>query len=80
MRYAVARLEIAQREAAYEVYVTDMLRMIAENTARSSGGSYTKKRFVDVVTPQKPETRTKEDVIERMKSVLGRMAVENEPI
>lgn len=78
--YCLSRYEKAQLDKAYRVYVTDSLRQITENTARASGGGYIKKRFFDVITPRKIETRTGEEVVDHMKSVLGRLAVKDEPI
>lgn len=56
---------------AYRVYVTDALRIIGENTAKFVSGNYIKLRFADAIKPQKEETRTSEEVIEHMKSVMG---------
>ena len=56
---------------AYRVYVTDALRIIGENTAKFVSGNFIKLRFADAIKPQKEETRTSEEVIEHMKSVMG---------
>ena len=53
MRYAMARFNQHQRDLAYRIYVTDCLRMVAENTAKLSQGTYTATRFYDIIS-QKP--------------------------
>lgn len=55
------------------MYVTDALKLIAENTAKYAGGGYIQKRYADVITPQKEETRTPEEVTNYMlKKLRGR--------
>ena len=43
----------AQRQEIYKIYVSDALRIIAENTAKFSGGSYLKKRYIDLIGDDK---------------------------
>lgn len=52
------------------MYVTDALRIIGENTAKYAGGSYLKARWTDIIHPPKEETRTADEIIERMKKKL----------
>lgn len=59
-----------QKEKAYKVYVTDVLRTISENTAKSVGGSYVKMRYLDIIDPPKQETRTAEEIIENIRNKL----------
>ena len=55
------------------MYVTDALKLIAENTAKYAGGGYIQKRYVDVITTQKEEARTPEEVTSHMlKKLRGR--------
>lgn len=56
--------------AAYRVYITDALKIVAENTAKYAGGPYLKVRYADIVNPPKEETRTADEVIEHMKKKL----------
>lgn len=65
---------------AYRVYVTDVLQLLTMNTATHASGNYVKRRFYDIITPQKVETRTGDEIKAHMKNVLGRLAVNNEPI
>lgn len=66
MRYAVSQFKQEQKDKAYRVYVTDTLRLIAENTARlarSVGGKYITARFADVIAPPKEDDkRTCEEI------------------
>ena len=48
------------------MYVTDALRLIAENTSKFGGGSYIKVRYADMIDPPKEETRTPEEVTAHM--------------
>lgn len=71
--YIAALPAILKRDAetaAYRIYITDVLKNIAENTARYSGGSYIKVRYADIVNPPKEEMRTADEVIEHMKKKL----------
>lgn len=63
---------------AYRVYVTDALKLIAENTAKFSGGGYLKTRYYDVINPQPEETRTPEEIISGIKTKLARIGGETE--
>ena len=62
MRYAVARYQSQQRDLAYRIYVTDCLRMISENTAKISGGSYITAKLADIINPQPVDNRTGEEI------------------
>jgi hypothetical protein len=59
-----------QRHKAYEVYVTDVLRIIAENTAKQVGGSYIKMRYNDIVDPPKEESRSANEIIDSIRNKL----------
>ena len=62
MRYAMARFNQHQRDLAYRIYVTDCLRMVAENTAKISQGSYTAARFYDIINPKPVDNRNGEEI------------------
>lgn len=52
----------------YNIYVTDALRMICENTANlaaanAAAGTYPNERYATLILPQKQETRTEEEII-----------------
>lgn len=62
LRYAVTRLKIQQRDMAYRFYVTECLRIITENTTRSSGGSFMQAKFSDLINPKPQDDRTGEEI------------------
>lgn len=62
MRYCTARLNEKARNDAYRIYVTDVLRIVAENTARYAGGNYIKARYADIIEPKKQDNRTCEEI------------------
>lgn len=59
-----------QKEKVYKVYISDVLRIISENTAKYSGGSYAKVRYLELIDPPKKETRTPEEIIKNIKEKL----------
>ena len=58
----MARLNEIARNDASRIYVTDALRIVAENTARYAGGNYIKARYADIIEPKKQDNRTCEDI------------------
>ena len=58
----MARLNEKARNDAYRIYVTDALRIVAENTARYAGGNYIKARYADIIEPKKQDNRTCEEI------------------
>ena len=63
-----------QEEKAYRVYVTDTLRLVAENTAKmGQGGSYIKARYIEVIEPPKEEKRSADEVINNIKTKLRKL-------
>ena len=62
MRYATARFNQHQRDLAYRIYVTDCLRMVAENTAKMTQGAYTVARFYDIINPKPVDNRNGEEI------------------
>ena len=62
MRYAITRYQSQQRDLAYRIYVSDCLRIISENTARMSNGSYVTAKFSDIINPKPVENRTGEEI------------------
>ena len=62
MRYALARYNQHQRDLAYRIYVSECLRMISENTAKISNGSYTVAKFEDIINPKPVDNRTGEEI------------------
>ena len=58
----MARFNEKAKTEAYRIYVTDALRIVAENTARYAGGNCIKARYIDVVEPKKQDNRTCEEI------------------
>lgn len=58
----MARLNEKARNDAHRIYVTDALRIVAENTARYAGGNYIKARYADIIEPKKQDNRTCEEI------------------
>lgn len=53
--------------------MTDVLKILAENTARYASGSYMKSRYYDLIHPKPEETRTPEEIIGNMKDKIARI-------
>ena len=62
MRYAMARYQSQQRYLAYRIYVTDCLRIISENTAKTGNRSYITAKFADIINPKPVDKRTGEEI------------------
>lgn len=75
IQHCVASLTNKSKERAYRIYVTDALKVIADNTAHIRGGGTTiTARFADIITPKKPEEeRTEEDIINGLKDKLRKI-------
>lgn len=64
----------AQKKEAYDIYVTDVLRIISENTAKFAGGNYVKMRYIDVITPKPKkieDDRTAEEIVNDIATRAG---------
>lgn len=59
----------------YEIYVTDALKAITENTVKMYGGSSLKLRYADLLenSNKQEETRTAEDIISNIKNKINKM-------
>lgn len=57
MRYTAARYSQKRRGDVYRIYISECLRIVSENTAKtftalsrgSDSGSYMEKRFIDII-------------------------------
>lgn len=58
----MARVNERAKTEVYRIYVTDALRLIAENTARYASGDYIKARYADIFEPKKQDNRTCEEI------------------
>lgn len=55
----------------FRVYVTDSLKAIADNTARLAGGSVIEKRYLDIIDPKPPDTRTAAEILAEVVQKTG---------
>lgn len=74
----MARLNEKARNDAYRIYVTDALRLVAENTARYASGDYIKARYADIIEPKKQDDRTCEEITADIVARCG-LVVKHEP-
>ena len=73
IEHYIAFFQKEQKEKAYKVYITDALKIIAENTAKANGGSYLTARYAELIEPKKEETRTAVEIINVLKEKLERL-------
>lgn len=60
IEYIIEKAKDAQRREVYEIYITDSLRIIAENTAYlTERGKILKERYYDLVHPENNRTEKK---------------------
>ena len=71
MRYAIARYQSQQRDLADRFYVSECLRMIGENTAKVSGGSYMTAKFEEIISPKPADNRTGEEIAADIINMAG---------
>lgn len=50
-------------DQAFKIYVAECLRVITENTAKMSGGSYISASFADILNPKPVDNRTGEEIV-----------------
>jgi len=75
IEHCIAAFSLSQKRKLFEVYITDCLKLIAENTAGlSRQGKYLKLRYLDIADkPQKPvETRSAEEIIDDIKTKMAK--------
>lgn len=63
--YCIAFFREKQKEEFFKIYVTDALKVIAENTANMMGGKAMSIRFYDMINPKEIE-ESAEDIIKRI--------------
>ena len=84
MRYAIARYQSQQRDLAYRIYVTDCLRITAENTAKTvailSRGEMDANCmgciFSDILNKKPVEEKTEKQIIDEMQAEFARLGFE----
>lgn len=73
MRYVIGTLNIDGREMAYRFYISEGIRILTENTAAQVAGRQFTSSFSDILKPQKVETRTPEQIIDKIKNGLNEL-------
>ena len=84
MRYATARFNQHQRDLAYRIYVTDCLRITAENTAKAvvilSRGEMDANcigcSFSDILNKKPGDEKTEKQIIDEMQAEFDRLGFE----
>lgn len=71
MEYCIVSFRKQQEEMAWRVYVSDALKLVAENTERFAGGAHMSKRFFDFIKPQSSEQLTSSQVISNIRNKIG---------
>jgi len=59
------------REMTYRFYISEGIRVLTENSAHLYGGTTLTKSFLEVIKPQKEETRTADEIIDHFKRGLS---------
>lgn len=54
-------------ELKYQVYITDALNAIAENTAKISQGKSLTKRFIDMLQLSQAKPKTREEIVNNIR-------------
>lgn len=74
LKYVIKKYEKEQELFLYRLYVTDSLKLVAENTAKLSQGGYLVKRYAELIDIGKrdvaKEEKTPEEIIGRIKNKL----------
>ena len=75
----MSKVSQQSKDTAYRVYVTDSLKLIAENTANFAKGRYMKDRYYDAIRPAKEDTRTGDEIVEDIMKRAG-LVIKSEPM
>lgn len=61
-----------KREYLYRIYLTDALKLIADNTAKFVGGKSLTKRYFDMINDEKPKPeKSPEQIIDEVTKNAG---------
>jgi hypothetical protein len=71
MDFCIVSFRKQQEEQAFKVYVTDALKIIAENTSRFAGGSHMSKRYYELISTRPSEPVSSAQVISRIRNKIG---------
>lgn len=70
MRYVTTRYQSQQRDLAYRIYITDVLRITAKYTAALGHYDLDFDRFADRIGLTPEDNRTADDIIEGIRNKL----------
>lgn len=71
--HCVSAFSKKQKEKVYKTYLTDALKVIAENTAGGNQRQTMTKRWIDLVEPPKiKDTRSADEIISDFKNRLNK--------
>jgi hypothetical protein len=73
INHCISSFRKEQEERAIIMYVGECLRIITENTAKMGGGSYMTAKLNDILNPKPIETRTSEEIINKMKNKMQKI-------
>ena len=59
------------KKELYDIYITDSLRVIGENTAKYAGGSYIKKRWISFIEDNPQKEQTGEEIVAQVIEKTG---------
>lgn len=62
--FCISLFKQEQEKMAIDTYNAECLRIIAENTARLSRGSYLKVTLSDILNPKPEDNRTGEEIVD----------------
>lgn len=62
------------KDRAYRLYMADTAHFINCSISNLLGGQMLRHRFSELITPQKEETRTSEEIIDHISDKLNNMA------
>ena len=63
-----------QKKQLFRIYITDTAKNINDSVSNIFGGKILKERFYDMINPKEEETRTPEEIIEKISEKLNRLA------
>ena len=60
--FCISLFQKEQEDKAVKIYYAECLRIISENTAKMSDGSYITAKFADIINPKPVDKRTGEEI------------------
>lgn len=58
---------------AYRIYVSEALRIVTENTAKSYGGSYLDEKFSEIISGKQIDNRSGDEIVS---DIINRAGIE----